>query len=172
MTRDGAMSAVADGIDMLSFSVGVTLPVWREKIRGGMQEAAAERASSAYLRQSEQISIEGRLRRLLVEINTLSQQRALLTERIIPRAEQSLKIATTEYTVGRATFTQLTDGYRELLMYDTQTAQIEASLASRLAQLERTVGCPLPTEPPSSMQPPSSAPPAPEVPASTPEQVD
>ncbi len=142
MTRNQALSPVADGIDNISFSVGMTLPIYRNKIQGGINEAAANRASTARLRQSEQLTIEGRLRRLLSEIDALDQQRTLYRERIIPRADQALEIALSEYTVGKTTFVQLTDNYTELLMYELQVVKLESTLASRLAQLERTVGCP------------------------------
>ncbi|MEO8272015.1 MAG: TolC family protein, partial [Aureliella sp.] len=141
MTTSQALSPVADGVDNISFGVGMTLPVWREKIRAGVAESSAQVASSARLRDAEKLSIAGRLRRLLAEIDSLDQQRTVYTERILPRAEQAVKIATSEYTVSKTSFVQLTDNYRELLGFQFQVIQIEASLASRLAQLERTVGC-------------------------------
>ena len=141
MTRDGALSRVADGTDNISFSVGMTLPIWHQKIAGGINEAAFNRVSSSQLFQSERLTIEGRLRRLLAEIDSLDQQRALYAERIIPRAEQSLDITTSEYSVGRTSFYELVEIYRELLLYQLQTVRLDAALATRLAQLERTVGC-------------------------------
>lgn len=142
MATSQAISPVADCVDNISFGVGMTLPVWREKIRAGVAESAAQIASSTRLRDAEKLSIAGRLRRLLTEIDSLDQQRNVYMERIIPRAEQAVKIATSEYTVGKTTFIQLTDNYRELLTFQFQVIQIEASIASRLAQLKRIVGCP------------------------------
>lgn len=142
MTRNNALSPVADGNDMLNFTVGMTLPVWGNKIRGGINEAAAEKVSTANLRHSERLTIEGRLRRLLAEIDALDQQRELYNERIIPRSQQALQISLAEYTVGKTSFVQLTDNYRELLLFQLQVVRIESSLAGHLAQLQRTVGCP------------------------------
>ena len=142
MTTGAAISPVADGVDNISFGVGFTLPIYRNKINAGISESAAEIANSAQLREAEQLSIAGRLRRLLSEIDALDQQRTLYAERIVPRAEQALEIALSEYTVGKTTFVQLTDNYTELLMYRLQVAKLESTLAARLAQLQRTVGCP------------------------------
>lgn len=142
MTTGAAISPVADGVDNISFGVGFTLPIYRNKINAGISESAAEIANSARLREAEQLSIAGRLRRLLSEIDAIDQQRTLYSERIIPRAEQALEIALSEYTVGKTTFVQLTDNYTELLMYRLQVAKLESTLAARLAQLQRTVGCP------------------------------
>jgi outer membrane protein TolC len=141
MTRDQAMSPVADGIDMISFSAGVTLPIWKKKIRAGVGEAYSDRVSSSQLYESEQLTIEGRIRRLLAEITALEQQRRLYTERIIPRAQQALEIASSEYTVGKTSFVQLTENYQELLAYRLQIVRFEAAIAGKEAQLERTVGC-------------------------------
>lgn len=110
---------------MISFSVGLTLPVWRNKIRGGIDEAFAMRTNSAQLRQSEQLTIEGRLRHLLAEIDSLGQQRTHYADRILPRSEQALKIAMSEYTVNKTTFVQLTENYQELLLLQSQIARLE-----------------------------------------------
>ncbi len=142
MTKGAAISPVADGVDNISFGVGFSLPIYRNKINAGISESIAELANSARLREAEQLSIAGRLRRLLSEIDALDQQRTLYIERIIPRAVQALQISLTEYTVGKTTFVQLTDNYTELLMYRLQVAKLESTLASRVAQLQRTVGCP------------------------------
>lgn len=142
MTTGAAISPVADGVDNISFGVGFTLPIYRNKINAGINESAAEIANSARLREAEQLSIAGRIRRLLSEIDALDQQRTLYAERIVPRAKQALEIALSEYTVGKTTFVQLTDNYAELLTYRLQVAKLESTLAARLAQLQRTVGCP------------------------------
>lgn len=142
MTRDQALSPQADGVDMISFSAGVTLPIWRDKIRGGISEAYAERANSSQLYQSEQLTIAGQLRRLLAEITALDQQRTLFNERIIPRAQQALQIASSEYTVGKSSFVQLTRNYQELLMYRLQIARFDSAIASNEARLARIVACP------------------------------
>ena len=87
------------------------------------------------------MTIAGKLRRLLSEIDALDQQRLLYQERIVPRAQQALDIALSEYVVGKTNFVQLADNYSELLRYRLQVVKLEATLASRLAQLQRTVGC-------------------------------
>jgi len=141
LTRDNSLSPSANGNDNLSFSIGLTLPVYGDKIRGGINEAIASRAATAQMRQSEQLTIAGKLRRLLSEIDALDQQRSLYNDRIVPRAQQALDIALSEYAVGKTSFVQLTDNYAELLEYRMQVVKLESTLASRLAQLERTVGC-------------------------------
>ncbi len=141
MTTGGAISPQADGIDNISFSVGVTLPIWREKIRAGICEASAQQISSSRLLEAQQLTISGNLRRLIAEANSLEQQRVLFVNRITPKAEQALQVATSEYVVGKTTFAQLVDNYSEVLTFQLQTARLEASLAGTLAQIQKTMGC-------------------------------
>lgn len=142
MSAGGAVSPVAQGNDMLSFSVGMNLPVWKQKIRAGVREAAFEQISSTQQFEAEHLSIEGKLRRLLAEADSFQTQRSLFVDRINPKAEQALNVALSEYTVGKTTFVQLIDNYTEVLMFRLQTARLEATLAGTFAQIERAVGCP------------------------------
>ncbi|MDX1930627.1 MAG: TolC family protein [Pirellulaceae bacterium] len=141
MTTSQAISPVADGIDNLSFTVGTTLPVWKTKIRAGICEAASERASSTQLHRAEWNSIAGRLRRLTQQAHSFDQQLTLYRDKLVPRAEQTLKISQSEFVVGKTSFVQLTDNITDLLNFQVEIARIEASLAGVLAQIERTIGC-------------------------------
>ncbi|WP_235935373.1 TolC family protein [Candidatus Laterigemmans baculatus] len=145
VTEDDALSGVANGNDNLSFMLGMTLPVWREKIDAGVREAAANRAATARTREAEEDAIYGRIRRLLAEAEGLFQQLELYRTRIIPRTERTLQLATADYRGERVDFFSLIDIYQELLVYQVQIARMEASLAGTLARLDRAVGCPLPT---------------------------
>jgi outer membrane protein, heavy metal efflux system len=145
MSTSEAISPLADGIDNISFSVGTTLPIWKNKIQAGICQAVSERNSSTQLHQSEWNSIAGRLRRLAQQAQSLDKQRSLYVEKIIPRAEQAFEISQSEYTVGKISFVQLIDNFSEVLVFRVEVARIEATLAGILAQLERTVGCEIST---------------------------
>ncbi|MEQ1824664.1 MAG: TolC family protein, partial [Pirellula sp.] len=145
MSTSEAISPLADGIDNISFSVGTTLPIWKNKIQAGICQAVSERNSSTQLHQSEWNSLAGRLRRLAQQAQSLDKQRSLYVEKIIPRAEQAFEISQSEYTVGKISFVQLIDNFSEVLVFRVEVARIEATLAGILAQLERTVGCEIST---------------------------
>jgi outer membrane protein TolC len=145
MTRDAALSPVADGLDMISFTVGMNLPVRHPRIDAGIREACYERNSTAQDYASESLSIEARLRRRLAEANAYDQQRQLFQQRIIPKARQALEVSMAEYTVGKTTLIQVLENYSEILMFQMQLARVEASRAAALAQLERAIGCGSPT---------------------------
>ncbi len=140
--NSNAISPVADGHDNISFTVGVTLPIWRDKINGGINEAAHRTSSSMQRLQAERDVLYGKLRRLMAQADALTQQRDIYEDRIIPRTEDTLKLSIADYRGKRTDFFTLIETYRELLMYETQLARIDATLAGTVAQIERAVGCP------------------------------
>ncbi len=135
------LSPVANGHDNINFSVGVTLPVWRDKINAGMREAAHTRSSTLQRRQAERDKVRGQLRRQVASAYAAIEQLALIRGRLIPRTEQTLEITFADYQGKRSEFTDLVATYRELLALQVQVARTKATLASTLAQIERTVGC-------------------------------
>jgi outer membrane protein TolC len=139
---DDVISPVANGHDNISFTVGVTLPIWREKINAGIREAAHRSTSSTQRLDAERDVIYGRLRRLVAQADSLVEQEGIYEERIIPRSEDTLRLSMADYRGKRTDFFALIETYRELLMFETQLARIEATLAGTIAQIERTVGCP------------------------------
>ena len=136
------LSPVANGHDNINFSIGVTLPIWRDKINAGISEAAHNRSSATLRREAERDRLRGTLRRQVAAAYAAIEQLELLRTRLIPRTEQTLTISTADYQNEKADFTDLVATYRELLALQVQVARTKATLASTLAQIERTVGCP------------------------------
>ncbi|QDV82141.1 TolC family protein [Planctomycetes bacterium TBK1r] len=136
------LSPVANGRDQLSVSFGTTLPIWREKINAGIREAAHRRSSTTRRLEAERDELYGKIRRLIVQADALVEQRDIYEDRIIPRTEDTLKLSIADYRGKRSDFFTLIETYRELLMFETQLARIDATLAGTIAQLDRTVGCP------------------------------
>ena len=140
--NNNVISPVANGHDQINFNVGTTLPIWRDKINAGVREAANRTSSSVKRLDAERDALYGKLRRLLAQADAFTEQRDIYEKRIIPRTEDTLKLAIADYRGKRTDFFSLIETYRELLMFETQLARIEASLAGTIAQVERAVGCP------------------------------
>lgn len=136
------ISPVANGSDQLSFNVGTTLPVWRRKISAGVREASHRTSSTTKRLNAERDAVFGKIRRLLAQADAFSEQRDIYEQRIIPRTEDTLKLSIADYRGKRTDFFSLIETQRELLLFETQLARINASLAGSVAQLERAVGCP------------------------------
>lgn len=139
--NQNVISPVANGHDNINFSVGVSLPIWRDKITSGVREAAHQRNSTIHLREAERDRLRGQLRRQVAAAYAAAEQLELFRDRLIPKTEQTLEIATVDYQGKKADFTDLIETYRELLSYQAQVARAQATLASAIAQIARTVGC-------------------------------
>jgi outer membrane protein TolC len=140
------ISPVADGHDNVNFSVGVTLPIWRDKLGALSGEAVHRRRSTESIRQAERDRVSGQLRQLIAEAEAVIEQLALFRDRLVPRTEELLEITTADYQVDKADFDEVIALFDELLQYRVQIVRAEAQLAATAARIERLVGAPLKAE--------------------------
>lgn len=143
ITDNSAISPVANGNDNLQFTVGVNIPIWRNKLRAGVAEAEHRIAESSRRLESTRDETYRQIRRLTVQATSLEQQLELFRKGIIPDAESALKLLFTRYRSGQADVQDVLDNYSRLLSYHVQVARLEANLGQTLASLERVVGCKL-----------------------------
>lgn len=143
MTTSQAVSPTADGMDNFAFSVGFNIPLWRDKLRAGVNEAQQRVVENARRYDAERDDTFRQIRRLMVQARALEEQIRLFRDNIIPRASQALHVSIADYRVGRIDFLTLIDNWTQLLMFQVQLVRLEASLKQTLASLERAVGCAL-----------------------------
>lgn len=136
-----ALSPVATGNDNFGFTVGMTLPVWKDRVQAGIAAAGHQVESTSSLLQSERVSIAGRLRQLVVEFDALLEQTEILQDRIIPRTEDALEIALVDYSGNRTDFPAVVDLYEERLMLELQRLALEQRQQETLIRIKATVGC-------------------------------
>lgn len=141
ITESDAVSPVANGHDNVSFTVGVTLPIWRDRINAGIREASASVAASSRDYYAKRDDALREIRRLDEQIRAATEQLRLYEERLTPRAKQTLELAAADYRGRLVDFGEVADGFSEVLMIELQTARVEATLCGLVAQLRRAVGC-------------------------------
>lgn len=114
--------------------LGVTLPIWRDKIAAQIDEAqAGKRASEARL-TAEQIALAVEFAEKTFMFRESSRNLALLQERLLPKAQQSLEVARAGYTAGQSTFIDLLDAQRTWLGF--LLAEVEARTQRELVLAE------------------------------------
>jgi cobalt-zinc-cadmium efflux system outer membrane protein len=114
--------------------IGVTLPIWRDKIAAQIAEAqAGKRASEARL-TAEQIALAVEFAEKTFIFRESSRTLALLQERLLPKTQQSLEVARAGYTAGQSTFIDLLDAQRTWLGF--LLAEVEARTQRELALAE------------------------------------
>ena len=119
---------------MVRPSVGVTLPIWRDKIAAQIAGAqAGKRAAEARL-SAEQIALAVEFAEKSFMFREASRNLELLNERLLTMARQSLEVAQSGYVGGKVDFLNVIDAERTLL--DFQLSEVEARLQRELALAE------------------------------------
>lgn len=121
--------------------VGLTLPIWRDRIRAGVNEAKWEVVASSRDYGATRDDTIRQIRRFADTAIATAEQGRLYTERMLPRSKRQVELATADYRGGRVDFGEVADGFTEMFMLELQVVCAEAALAGAVAQLKRAVGC-------------------------------
>jgi outer membrane protein TolC len=114
--------------------IGITLPIWRDKIAAQIAGAqAGKRAAEARL-SAEQIALAVEFAEKTFMFRESSRALELLTQRLLPKARQSLEVAQSAYVSGKVDFLNLLDAERTLLEF--QLSEVEARVQRELALAE------------------------------------
>jgi outer membrane protein TolC len=135
------LSPVANGRDAFSVGVGLNLPIYRRRLHAAVQEAENKLCATARRHEAVRDRFQAEIETLHAQFREHHRALVILEGDILPRAEETLKLALESYRAGRADFQQLMDVYRTLLRYRIDYHRHEAMREQAIASLERTVGC-------------------------------
>ena len=129
-----------NGKNAFSVTVGINIPLWRDKYRSGVIEAAenriAEQLSYSLVRNEMEFSISD----LASRLQTLEEQLDLYDSVLMAQAEEVLKSAEAAYEEGQGGVLDLLDSERFLLNTRLVAERYRADYMKALAELERSVG--------------------------------
>ena len=114
--------------------VGITLPIWRDKIAAQIAAAQASRRAAQARLSAEEIVLAVEFAARAFTLRETERNLTLLRDRLLPKAEESLKVARAGYTAARVDFINLIDAERTLLEF--QLAEVEAQTQRELALAE------------------------------------
>ena len=133
-----------NGKNAFSLSVGINIPIWRDKYDAGVEEAAetliAERGNYANLLNAMEYSIRDQV----VRLETLRDQIDLFENALIPQTEEALRSTEAMYETGQLGVLDLLDSERALLNARLVNARYYSDFHTALAFLERAVGTKFP----------------------------
>ncbi|NOT32323.1 MAG: TolC family protein [Planctomycetes bacterium] len=112
-------------------SAGMTLPIWRDKLAAEIAGAQAEKRAAEARLTAEQVELAAELAAMLFLFREAVRNDALLANKLLPKARQSLDAARAGYVNGRAGFLDVIDAQRTLLEFEL--AGIEARTQRELA---------------------------------------
>jgi cobalt-zinc-cadmium efflux system outer membrane protein len=137
--RTGPSYTMTDGRGWMAM-VGISLPIWRGKLRAGVTEAEAMRAmSEADLRAMNRM-IEGEAAVAIHQVEAARERRAALNDDVLPRARMAINPALSGYASGQLPLISVIEAVQALwsVQADLITAEIELGLA--WTRLGRAVG--------------------------------
>ena len=146
-----------NGDDIVALSGSFNLPIRRQKLEAGLEEAQSLRWAAEEAERSLLAEIESAIGDLETRIPLLVRHLNLLETVLVKQAQEALRSAETAYSTGKLNAVDLLDAEVVLFEVRIATERTRTDLAIAHAQLERAVGQPIeaPSENSSESEPSS-----------------
>jgi outer membrane protein TolC len=137
--RTGPAYTMTDGRGWMAM-VGVSLPIWRGKLRAGVAEAEAMRAmSEAELRAMTRM-IEGDAAVAVHQVRAAKDRQAAISTDVLPRARMAIEPAVAGYTSGQLPLVSVIEAVQALWLVQADLIAADTELGLAWARLGRAVG--------------------------------
>jgi outer membrane protein TolC len=137
--RTGPSYTMAEGQGWMAM-VGITLPIWRGKLRAGVAEAEAMREmSQADLRAMTRM-IEGDAAAALSEVHAAYDRLTALNADVLPRARLAIEPAVAGYASGQLPLVSVIEAVQALWLVQSDLIEAETQLGFGWTRLGRAVG--------------------------------
>ena len=137
--RTGPAYTMADGKGWMAM-VGVSLPIWRGKLRAGVAEARAMRAmSEAELRAMTRM-LEGDAAVAVHQVRAARDRQSAIRTDVLPRARMAIEPAVAGYTSGQLPLVSVIEAVQALWLVQADLIAADIELGLAWARLGRAVG--------------------------------
>ena len=137
--RTGPAYTMAEGRGWMAM-VGVSLPIWRGKLRAGVVEAQAMRAmSEADLRAMTRM-IEGEAAVAVSQLQAAHDRQTALRSDVLPRARMVIEPAVAGYASGQLPLVSVIEAVQALWLVQSDLIAADTALGLAWARLGRAVG--------------------------------
>jgi cobalt-zinc-cadmium efflux system outer membrane protein len=137
--RTGPAYTMAEGRGWMAM-VGISLPIWRDKLRAGVAEAQAMRAmSEADLRAMTRM-IEGDAAAALNQLRAARDRQDALTTEVLPRARMAIDPAVAGYSAGQVPLVGVIEAVQVLWRVQSDLITADTELGLAWARLGRALG--------------------------------
>ncbi len=139
MIRTGPAYTMAEGRGWMAM-VGVSLPIWRNRLRAGVDEAKAMRAmSEADLRAMTRM-IEGDAAVAVNQLQAAHDRQAALGSDVLPRARMVIEPAVAGYASGQLPLVSVIEAVQALWQVQSDLIAADTELGLAWARLGRAIG--------------------------------
>ena len=137
--RTGPSYTMAEGRGWMAM-VGVSLPIWRSKLKAGVAEAQAMRAmSEADLRAMTRM-VEGDAAAAISQLQSARDRQAALTTDVLPRARMAIEPAVASYGAGQLPLVSVIEAIQALWDVQSDLIAADTQLGLAWARLGRAIG--------------------------------
>jgi outer membrane protein TolC len=137
--RTGPAYTMAEGRGWMAM-VGISLPIWRDKLRAGVAEAQAMRAmSEADLRAMTRM-IEGDAAAAVNQLQAARDRQDALTTDVLPRARMAIDPAVAGYSAGQVPLVTVIEAVQVLWRVQSDLITADTELGLAWARLGRALG--------------------------------
>ena len=137
--RTGPSYTMAEGRGWMGM-VGLSLPIWRGKLKAGVAEAEAMRAmSQAELRAMTRM-IEGDAAAAISQLQAARDRQTALTTNVLPRARMAIEPAVASYGAGQLPLVSVLEAVQALFAVQSDLIAADTQLGLAWARLGRAIG--------------------------------
>jgi outer membrane protein TolC len=139
MIRTGPSYTMADGNGWMVM-IGVSIPLWRDKLRASVNEARAMADMASAEVESMQRMIHGEAAATRGRVSAARERYIALRDHIVPRARQAIAPNLTAYAANQAPLVSVIEAAQALWEAQRELAMSRAALGLAWARLHRTTG--------------------------------
>ncbi len=137
--RTGPAYTMAEGRGWMAM-VGLSLPIWRSKLRAGVAEAEGMRAmSEADLRAMNRM-IQGQAATAANRVQAARARQSALRDDVLPRARMAIDPAVSGYASGRLPLVSVIESVQALWNVETDLIAADTDLGVAMVRLGRAIG--------------------------------
>jgi outer membrane protein TolC len=137
--RTGPSYTMAEGRGWMAM-VGLSLPIWRDKLHAGVAEAEAMRAmSEADLRGMARM-IEGEASVALSQLQAARERQIALIEDVLPRARMTIEPAVAGYAAGSLPLVSVIEAAQALWLVQSDLIAADTEVGLAITRLGRAIG--------------------------------
>jgi outer membrane protein TolC len=139
LVRTGPAYTMAEGRGWMAM-VGISLPIWRDKLEAGVAEAQAMRAmSEADLRAMTRM-IEGDAAVAVRQLQAARDRQTALASDVLPRARMAIEPAVAAYTSGQLPLVSVIEAVQAFWLVQAELIAADTELGLAWARLGRAIG--------------------------------
>jgi outer membrane protein TolC len=139
IVRTGPSYTMSNGRGWMAM-VGVTLPIWRTRLRAGVAEAQAMRAMSEADLQAMTRMIEGETASAVHQLEAARDRRAALTSDVLPRARMAVEPTVSAYASGQLPLVSVIEAVQALWLVQSDLIAADTEFGLAWMRLGRALG--------------------------------